>query len=48
MKDANLIMQAGDIVAIEPFINWGAPIIVDIGQLASLLTTTLILYTLLK
>ncbi len=48
MKDANLIMQAGDVVYIEPFINYASIISTDIASLLSILTTGVLVYTLVK
>ena len=48
MKDANLTMQAGDIVYIEPFINYASIITSDVTNLLSVLTTGVLVYTLFR
>ena len=48
IKDANLNMQAGDIVYIDPFINYGARISNDIGATLGFLSSLLLVYTLIQ
>lgn len=48
MRDANLNMQAGDIIYIDPFINYGARISSDIGATLGFLSSLLLVYTLIK
>ena len=48
MRDANLNMQAGDIIYIDPFINYGARISSDIGASLGFLSSLLLVYTLIK
>ncbi len=48
MKDANLTMQAGDIVYIEPFINYASIVTSDITNLLGVLTTGVLVYTLFR
>lgn len=48
IKDANLSMQAGDIVYIDPFINYGARISNDIGSSLGFLSSLLLVYTLIQ
>lgn len=48
IKDANLNMQAGDIVYIDPFINYGARISNDIGSSLGFLSSLLLVYTLIQ
>lgn len=45
MKDANLNLQAGDIIYIDPFINYATRISEDIGSIMSFLGSILIVYT---
>ncbi len=45
MKDANLNMQAGDIIYIDPFINYPARISSDIGSILGFFTSILLVYT---
>lgn len=45
MKNANLNMLAGDIVYIDPFINYPARISSDIGSIMGFLTSILLVYT---
>jgi len=45
MKEAQLTMQAGDIVYIEPFINYASIITTDILNILSVLTTSLLVYS---
>ena len=48
IKDANLNMQAGDIVYIDPFINYGARISTDIGSTLAFISSLLLVYTLIQ
>ena len=48
MKNANLNMQAGDIVYIDPFINYGSRISTDIGATLGFLSSLLLVYTLIQ
>lgn len=48
MQDANLTMQAGDIVHIDPFINYASIITSDVTNILSVLTTGVLVYTLIK
>ena len=48
IKDANLNMQAGDIVYIDPFINYGARISTDIGSSLGFISSLLLVYTLIQ
>ncbi|MBI34567.1 MAG: hypothetical protein CMP67_04300 [Flavobacteriales bacterium] len=48
IKDANLNMQAGDIVYIDPFINYGARISTDIGSTLGFISSLLLVYTLIQ
>lgn len=45
MKDANLNMQAGDIIYIDPFINYPARITSDVGSILGFFTSILLVYT---
>jgi polysaccharide export outer membrane protein len=45
IKEAQLTMQAGDIVYIEPFINYASIITSDVLNLLSVLTTALLVYS---
>ena len=47
-KDANLNMQAGDIVYIDPFINYGARLSTDIGSSIGFISSLLLVYTLIQ
>lgn len=44
IKDANIIMQANDIVYVDPFINYASLISSDVGTLVSLISSGWILY----
>ncbi len=46
MKQANLNLQAGDIIYVDPFINYGSRISEDISATMSFLGSLLIVYTL--
>jgi polysaccharide export outer membrane protein len=46
ISDANMIMQAGDIVYIDPFINYANFIVSDIGGIMGLLSSVIIVYSL--
>ncbi len=46
MKKAELRMQAGDIVYIEPFINYASIFTTDVLSVLSVLTTSLLVYSL--
>lgn len=48
MKEANLTLLAGDIIYIEPFINYGTVFTNDVSNLLSVLTTSLLVYTLFQ
>ncbi len=48
IKDANLSMQAGDIVYIDPFINYGARISNDIASSLGFLGSLLLVYSLIQ
>ena len=48
IKDANLNMQAGDIVYIDPFINYGARLSNDIGSSIGFISSLLLVYTLIQ
>lgn len=48
IKNANLNMQAGDIVYIDPFINYGARISTDIAATLSFFSSILLVYTLIQ
>ena len=48
MQQANLNMQAGDIIYIDPFINYGARISSDIGSTLGFLSSLLLVYTLVQ
>ena len=48
MKEANLNMQAGDIIYIDPFINYGSRISQDIGSTLGFLSSLLLVYTLVQ
>jgi len=48
IKNANLNMQAGDIVYIDPFINYGARISNDIGSSLGFISSLLLVYTLIQ
>ncbi|MBK21599.1 MAG: hypothetical protein CMP63_04680 [Flavobacteriales bacterium] len=48
IKDANLNMQAGDIVYIDPFINYGARLSTDIGSSIGFISSLLLVYTLIQ
>lgn len=45
MKAAELTLQAGDIVYIEPFINYGSIFTSDVLSILSVLTTSLLVYS---
>lgn len=47
IKDANIIMQAGDIVYVDPFLNYANFIVQDISLVLGLLSSVLLVYTLL-
>jgi polysaccharide export outer membrane protein len=46
ISDANMIMHAGDIVYIDPFINYANFIVTDIGGVMGLLSSVIIVYSL--
>ncbi|MFT6716491.1 MAG: polysaccharide export outer membrane protein [Saprospiraceae bacterium] len=46
MRDAELAMQAGDIIYIEPFINYASIFTSDVASVLSILTTSLLVYSL--
>lgn len=46
MREANLNLQAGDIIYVDPFINYANRISQDIGSVMSFLSSVLIVYTL--
>lgn len=46
ISDAKMIMQAGDIVYIDPFINYANFIVSDIGGVMGLLSSVIIVYSL--
>jgi polysaccharide export outer membrane protein len=46
ISDAKMIMQAGDIVYIDPFINYANFIVTDIGGVMGLLSSVIIVYSL--
>ena len=46
MKQADLNMQAGDIIYIDPFINYPARISTDIGSILGFFSSILLVYTL--
>lgn len=48
IKNANLSMQAGDIVYIDPFINYGDRISKDIGSSLAFISSLLLVYTLIQ
>ena len=48
IKNANLNMQAGDIIYIDPFINYGSRISTDIGATLGFLSSLLLVYTLIQ
>ena len=48
IKNANLNMQAGDIVYIDPFINYGSRISTDIAATLSFFSSLLLVYTLIQ
>jgi polysaccharide export outer membrane protein len=48
IKAANLNMQAGDIVYIDPFINYGSRISTDIGSTLGFIGSLLLVYTLIQ
>jgi polysaccharide export outer membrane protein len=45
MKTANLNLMAGDIIYIDPFINYGARISTDVGSIFGFLGTILLVYS---
>lgn len=45
MKEANLNMQAGDIVYVDPFLNYAQRISNDIGSIVGLVSAVLLVYT---
>ncbi len=45
IKTANLSLKAGDIIYIDPFINYGNRITSDIGSILSLLSSILLVYS---
>ena len=45
IKTANLSLKAGDIIYIDPFINYGNRITSDIGSILSLLSSIILVYT---
>lgn len=46
MKHANLNLQAGDIIYVDPFINYASRVTQDIGSVLGFLTSILVVYTL--
>jgi polysaccharide export outer membrane protein len=51
LKDADIVMQAGDIVYIDPVINYGSSISQDIGSVTGLVSSVLsifLIYNLIK
>ena len=48
VKDADLIMQAGDIIYVDPFINYASIVTSDITGILSILTTGVLVYSLVK
>jgi polysaccharide export outer membrane protein len=48
IRDANLNMQAGDIVYIDPFINYGSRISTDISATLGFFSSLLLVYTLIQ
>lgn len=46
MKAAELTMQAGDVVYIDPFINYGSIFTTEVTGLLSIISTSLLVYTL--
>lgn len=48
IKNANLNMQAGDIVYIDPFINYGSRISTDIAATLGFFSSLLLVYTLIQ
>ncbi len=48
IKNTNLNMQAGDIIYIDPFINYGARISNDIGSSLGFISSLLLVYTLIQ
>ena len=48
IKNANLNMQAGDIVYIDPFINYGSRISTDIAATLGFFSSLLLIYTLIQ
>jgi len=45
IKTANLNLKAGDIIYIDPFINYGNRITTDIASILSLLSSILLVYS---
>ena len=45
IKTANLSLKAGDIIYIDPFINYGNRITSDIGSILSLFSSILLVYS---
>jgi polysaccharide export outer membrane protein len=48
IRDANLNMQAGDILYIDPFINYGSRISTDISATLGFFSSLLLVYTLIQ
>ena len=48
MKDANLFMQAGDILYFEPFLNYPSIILGDVAGIVGTLTSLVLIITLVK
>tara|TARA_Y100000589_G_scaffold290419_1_gene293115 strand:- start:1911 stop:2630 length:720 start_codon:yes stop_codon:yes gene_type:complete len=48
IKNANLNMQAGDIIYIDPFINYGSRISTDIAATLGFFSSILLVYTLIQ
>ena len=48
IKNANLNMQAGDIVYVDPFINYGSRISTDIAATLGFFSSLLLVYTLIQ
>ena len=46
ISDAKMIMHAGDIVYIDPFINYANFIVTDIGGILGLVSSVIIVYSL--
>ena len=48
MKDANLFMQAGDIIYFEPFLNYPSIVLGDIAGIVGTLTSIVLIVTLVR